>query len=40
MNNEILFVGTADAEHAETYLNVIWRIKEFFGFIWDLVTGN
>ena len=28
MNDEILFVGTADAEHAEMYLKAIWRIKE------------
>ena len=28
MNDEILFVGTAGAEHAEMYLKAIWRIKE------------
>ena len=28
MNDEILFVVTADAEHAEMYLKAIWRIKE------------
>jgi len=27
-NKEILFVGTADAEHIEMYLKAIWHIKE------------
>jgi len=27
-NDEILFVGTADAEHIEMYLKAIWHIKE------------
>ena len=27
-NNEILFVGTAEAEHVEMYLKAIWHIKE------------
>ncbi len=28
MNEEILFVGTADAEHAEMYLKAIWHLAE------------
>jgi len=28
LNDEILFVGTADAEHIEMYLKAIWHIKE------------
>ena len=28
MSNEILFVGTAGAEHTEMYLKAIQRIKE------------
>ena len=28
MNEEILFVGTAESEHVEMYLKTIWRIKE------------
>lgn len=28
MNEEILFVGTAETEHTEMYLKAIWRIKE------------
>jgi len=27
-SDEILFVGTADAEHVEMYLKAIWHIKE------------
>jgi DtxR family Mn-dependent transcriptional regulator len=27
-NDEVLFVGTADAEHIEMYLKAIWHIKE------------
>ena len=27
-NDEVLFVGTADAEHVEMYLKAIWHIKE------------
>jgi len=27
-NDEVLFVGTADAEHVEMYLKSIWHIKE------------
>ena len=27
-NDEILFVGTAEAEHLEMYLKAIWHIKE------------
>ena len=27
-NDEIFFVGTADAEHIEMYLKTIWHIKE------------
>lgn len=27
-NDEVLFVGTAEAEHVEMYLKAIWRIKE------------
>ena len=27
-NDEILFVGTAEAEHIEMYLKAIWHIKE------------
>jgi len=28
MNEEMLFVGTADAEHTEMYLKAIWHIME------------
>ena len=28
MNEEILFLGTAESEHVEMYLKTIWRIKE------------
>lgn len=28
LNEEILFVGTAEAEHIEMYLKAIWHIKE------------
>jgi len=28
LDQEILFVGTADAEHVEMYLKAIWHIKE------------
>lgn len=28
LNDEILFVGTAEAEHLEMYLKAIWHIKE------------
>ena len=28
MSEEILFVGTAEAEHVEMYLKAIWHIKE------------
>jgi len=28
LNEEILFVGTAEAEHVEMYLKAIWHIKE------------
>ncbi len=28
LNDEILFVGTADAEHVEMYLKAIWHLKE------------
>ena len=28
MNDESLFVGTAEAEHVEMYLKAIWHIKE------------
>ena len=28
MNDEVLFVGTAEAEHVEMYLKAIWHIKE------------
>ena len=28
MKEEILFVGTADAEHAEMYLKAIWHLRE------------
>ena len=28
MNEETLFVGTAEAEHVEMYLKAIWHIKE------------
>ena len=27
-NDEVLFVGTAEAEHIEMYLKAIWHIKE------------
>jgi DtxR family Mn-dependent transcriptional regulator len=28
LNEEVLFVGTAEAEHVEMYLKAIWHIKE------------
>jgi DtxR family Mn-dependent transcriptional regulator len=28
INDEVLFVGTAEAEHVEMYLKAIWHIKE------------
>ena len=28
MSDEVLFVGTAEAEHVEMYLKAIWHIKE------------
>ncbi len=28
MNDEVLFVGTAEAEHVEMYLKAIWHLKE------------
>jgi DtxR family Mn-dependent transcriptional regulator len=28
MNDEVLFVGTADAEHVEMYLKAIWHLRE------------
>ena len=28
LDQEILFVGTAEAEHVEMYLKAIWHIKE------------
>ncbi len=28
MNKEVLFVGTADAEHTEMYIKAIWHLKE------------
>jgi len=28
MNEEVLFVGTADAEHTEMYIKAIWHLKE------------
>ena len=28
LDDEILFVGTAEAEHIEMYLKAIWHIKE------------
>ncbi|MDG7054274.1 MAG: metal-dependent transcriptional regulator, partial [Nitrososphaerota archaeon] len=28
MSDEILFVGTAEAEHVEMYLKAIWHLKE------------
>ena len=28
LNSEVLFVGTAEAEHVEMYLKAIWHIKE------------
>ncbi len=28
LDQEVLFVGTADAEHVEMYLKAIWHIKE------------
>lgn len=28
LDNEVLFVGTAEAEHVEMYLKAIWHIKE------------
>ena len=31
INNEVLFVGTAEAEHLEMYLKAIWHIKESGG---------
>ena len=27
-NDEVLFVGTAEAEHVEMYLKAIWHLKE------------
>ena len=27
-DEEVLFVGTADAEHTEMYLKAIWHIRE------------
>jgi len=27
LDQEVLFVGTADAEHVEMYLKAIWHIK-------------
>ena len=27
-NDEVFFVGTAEAEHVEMYLKAIWHIKE------------
>ena len=31
INSEVLFVGTAEAEHLEMYLKAIWHIKESGG---------
>ncbi len=28
LNDEVLFVGTAEAEHVEMYLKAVWHIKE------------
>ncbi len=28
LNDETLFVGTAEAEHIEMYLKAIWHLKE------------
>ena len=28
LNEEVLFVGTAEAEHVEMYIKAIWHIKE------------
>ena len=28
LDEEVLFVGTAEAEHVEMYLKAIWHIKE------------
>ena len=28
LDQEVLFVGTAEAEHVEMYLKAIWHIKE------------
>ena len=28
LNDEVLFVGTAEAEHVEMYLKAIWHIRE------------
>ncbi len=28
LNDEVLFVGTAEAEHVEMYLKAIWHLKE------------
>ncbi|WOV93781.1 MAG: metal-dependent transcriptional regulator [Candidatus Nitrosoabyssus spongiisocia] len=28
LNEEVLFVGTAEAEHIEMYLKAVWRLKE------------
>ena len=28
MDDEVLFVGTAEAEHTEMYLKAIWHIRE------------
>ena len=30
-DDEVLFVGTAEAEHVEMYLKAIWHIKERSG---------
>ena len=28
MDDEVLFVGTAEAEHTEMYLKAVWHIRE------------
>ena len=28
MDEEVLFVGTAEAEHTEMYLKAVWHIRE------------
>lgn len=33
LNGEVLFVGTAEAEHVEMYLKAIWHIKERGGAV-------